>query len=201
MPRVKSKSRNELVDSALNVFWREGYSTTSMGDLVRETGVSRSGIYSDFVGKDELFRACLERYQDVAVTPFFYVVEQEGAGFEAIETYLNKLINAFETHGDAGGIGCLVSNSVGQVATDDQQTQALLNAHGQRLKAGFQAVLTHENQANKMLSDIEVDALAGFTMIFVQGLSMSMRNNTDSRFIRQQAETLMKVLRESVDRK
>ena len=141
MARAKSKNRNELVDSALNVFWKTGYSPTSMGDLVRETGVSRSGIYSDFAGKDELFRACLERYQEIAVTPFFGGVEQQDAGFETIETYLNKLIEAFESHDDAGGIGCLVSNSIGQVAAGDQLTQALLEAHGQRLKAGFQAVL------------------------------------------------------------
>ena len=92
MPRAKSQSRENLLDSALNTFWKTGFHVVSMGDLVRETGVSRAGIYSDFGGKEDLFHACLDRYQDTVVTPAFAPVEAEGAGIEGIQKYFDNLL-------------------------------------------------------------------------------------------------------------
>ena len=197
MPRAKSKNRNELVNRALHTFWEGGYKATSMGDLVRETGVSRSGIYADFGGKDELFRACLEQYRDEVVSASFGVVEEAGAGFEDMQTYFERIIDISRS-GDNAGVGCLVANSVGQVDADDTQTQALLEAHGNRLVAGFKAVLTQENKAKQNLSKGEIEALAEFAMISVQGLWSFMRNKTDPDIIRQHSETLLSILRARV---
>ena len=90
MPRPKSQSRTELVDNALAAFWKIGFHAISMNDLVRETGVSRDGIYSDFKGKRELFHACLVRYQELAVTPLFKQVEAEDARLFAIKKFLEE---------------------------------------------------------------------------------------------------------------
>lgn len=81
-----------------------------MGYLVPETGVSRAGIYSDFDGKEILFRVCLDRYQEIVVTPAFAPVEATGAGIDSIATYLNNLLERFESASGLGR-GCLVGTS------------------------------------------------------------------------------------------
>ena len=43
-------------------FWRTGYAQTSVDDLVRATGASRSTLYAAFESKDGLFRCALARY-------------------------------------------------------------------------------------------------------------------------------------------
>ena len=63
MPRPRSKSRDDLISSAMGVFWENGFNATSIEDLVASSGVGRGGIYSDFGGKEELFLACLEAYR------------------------------------------------------------------------------------------------------------------------------------------
>ena len=193
MSRPKSHTRTALVDSALSTFWKTGYHVVSMGDLVRETGVSRGGIYSDFAGKQELFHACLERYQETVVTPNLASVEATGAGIAAIGQFLEAIISGFEKS-DGPCVGCLVVNTLAQLEPGDTETRELLEEHFKRQEDGFRAAITNENKAKKKLSKKEVDALAKFVTISVQGLASRFRMATDAKPLRQFSLTLMEIV-------
>jgi AcrR family transcriptional regulator len=49
---------------ALPVFWKHGYADTSLQELEAATGVNKSGLYSEFSGKEELFLESLRFYLD-----------------------------------------------------------------------------------------------------------------------------------------
>lgn len=193
MPRAKSHTRTSLVDSALETFWEHGYQVVSMGDLVRETGVSRGGIYTDFAGKEQLFLACLDRYQEVVVTPAFSPVEAEGAGINAIREYLENLLARYDASGGVGR-GCLVGNTLGQIKPEETETRERLDAHSRRLTAGFRQALRNENAELGRLSDGEIDALARFAMVSVQGLWSFSRSTDDSGAMHQLTNTLLACL-------
>ena len=197
MPRPKSESRAALLDSALSTFWKTGYHVVSMGDLVRETGVSRGGIYSDFKGKQALLHACLEHYQDTFVGPSLAPVEADGAGIAAIAEYLETLISSIEQSGE-GAIGCLVVNTSAQLDPDDTETRALLEKHFQRQEDAFRAAISNENNVSKKLSEAEVDALAQFVTTSIQGLASRFRTATDMKPLRQYADSLMQILEAQV---
>ena len=194
MPRLKSHSRENLLDSALDTFWKTGFHVVSMGDLVRETGVSRAGIYSDFGGKENLFHACLDRYQEVVVTPAFAPVEAEGAGIDGIRDYFDNLLARFEDTGGFG-MGCLVGNTLSQIPEDAQETRQKLRAHSDRLTAGFRKVLAHENGDHGPLGDAEIEELARYTTITVQGIWSYSRLTEDVAELRTASDTLIAVLK------
>ena len=64
MPRVspahEQAVRARIVDSALRVFAEKGYHRATIGDVVRDSGLSVGAIYTYFRGKDELFLATCE---------------------------------------------------------------------------------------------------------------------------------------------
>ena len=64
MPRVspahEQAVRTRIVDSALRVFAEKGYHGATIGDVVRDSGLSVGAIYTYFRGKDELFLATCE---------------------------------------------------------------------------------------------------------------------------------------------
>lgn len=194
MPRAKSHSRDNLLDSALNAFWRIGYHVVSMGDLVRETGVSRAGIYGDFEGKEDLFHACLDRYQEIVVTPAFAPVEAKGAGIDSIETYLNNLLDRFDEVGGFGR-GCLVGNTLTEIPEDAVETRQKLRAHCDRLTAGFHKVLSHENGRLGLLTQAQIDDLARYTMISVQGIWSYSRLTENAAELRAASDVLIIVLK------
>ena len=51
-----------VIDAALDVFWRHGYTGTSISQLTSATGLSRSSLYQRFKDKDGLFQEALASY-------------------------------------------------------------------------------------------------------------------------------------------
>jgi AcrR family transcriptional regulator len=78
-PRYDTES---LLEVAVAVFTERGYDGTSMEDLARASGLSKSSLYHHIDGKEQLLRLALER----AVEPLFAVMrEPEAVSGPAIE--------------------------------------------------------------------------------------------------------------------
>src|SRR5476649_2317675 len=63
MGRKKLFSRESVLDKSIPVFWAKGYADTSLQDLELATGVNKSGLYSEFRDKEDLFLSSLAHYQ------------------------------------------------------------------------------------------------------------------------------------------
>lgn len=65
MPKVsdehRAARRGAIIDAAMRVFLRNGYSRTSMADIITESGLSAGAIYGYFDGKQALVHAVAER--------------------------------------------------------------------------------------------------------------------------------------------
>lgn len=197
MPRTQSASRQSLLDSAMASFWKRGYRAVSIGDLVRDTGVSRSSLYSAYADKEALFAAVLDHYQEVVVTPAFEAVERDGAGVEAIGAYMEHLL-ALDLQTQQASIGCLVGNTFGQVGPENAAIQAKLLHHTDRLTRGFAKVLTYENAKHGTLRVDQIADLAQHTMIAVQGLWAYARLESDPAVLRRQAAVITAHLQRSL---
>jgi AcrR family transcriptional regulator len=55
-----TQKQEQILQGAMRVFLREGYSGTSMDRVSSEAGVSKQTIYSHFVDKEGLFKALVE---------------------------------------------------------------------------------------------------------------------------------------------
>ena len=53
-----------LLDGAMQQFARHGFAKTSMSDIARASGVSRTSLYNHFQTKEEVFKALSERIND-----------------------------------------------------------------------------------------------------------------------------------------
>lgn len=62
MGRPRKFNREGVLEKAIPVFWRNGYAGTSIQDLEAATGVNKSGLYTEFEGKEDLFVAALGHY-------------------------------------------------------------------------------------------------------------------------------------------
>lgn len=51
--------RGEILDAAMNVFYRHGYDAGTMRQIAEEVGVSEPALYRHFAGKEDLFEAII----------------------------------------------------------------------------------------------------------------------------------------------
>ncbi len=53
------ETRNRILDTAVEVFNRQGVAETSLNDIAREAGVTRGAIYWHFANKVSMFDAMI----------------------------------------------------------------------------------------------------------------------------------------------
>ena len=109
MGRPKNFSREEVLEKAMPIFWRHGFADTSLQDLERATGVNKSGLYTEFRDKEDLFLACLRHYLESQDKRG--LLTKEPLGWKNIEMFLKSgPLNKGEKQ------GCFAINSMREFA-------------------------------------------------------------------------------------
>ena len=75
MPRVKLFDEKEVLTKAMNLFWRKGYSATSVQDLVNHLGINRGSLYDTFGNKEQLFNQSLALYRNSTIEGITQIFE------------------------------------------------------------------------------------------------------------------------------
>ena len=109
MGRRKNFNREEVLEKALPVFWKQGFAGTSLQDLEQATGVNKSGLYSEFRDKEDLFLECLRHYLESLGKRG--LLTKEPLGWNNVETFLKDgPLNKGERQ------GCFAVNSMREFA-------------------------------------------------------------------------------------
>ncbi|MDX2378433.1 MAG: TetR/AcrR family transcriptional regulator [Acidimicrobiia bacterium] len=92
-PRGRPRLFDEetALDDLTALFWRQGYSQTSVSDLVEASGVHRPSLYRIFGSKEELFAKILHRYLGDRMDMFATLIERAGPGVDGIHTFLSLM--------------------------------------------------------------------------------------------------------------
>ena len=61
---AQPSTRDRIVQAAMELFWRKGYGSTSIADILETAQVNSGSLYYFFKGKHELLVAVLEAYRD-----------------------------------------------------------------------------------------------------------------------------------------
>lgn len=192
MARTKEFDRDEVLDSAMHLFWRQGYEATSIHDLVDATGINRASMYASFGGKEALFAAALDHYVDQISRDRLALLSAEGSARKALERYFNSLIRF--SIGEGRDLGCLLTNTAVEAAARTSEMDAKLSDVFDRVEKTFREVI-RRGQANGEISRHHgPTALARFLMSTVHGLRVQARFNPDEKHLRDTVRVALTVL-------
>jgi AcrR family transcriptional regulator len=125
MGRPKKFNREGVLDRAIPVFWKQGFANTTVQHLEQATGVNKSGLYTEFKDKEDLFLASLERYIQ---TRGAEILTELPLGWGNIERFL-RLGFGF----DNDRLGCFAVNSMRELAGLPAEAQALISSGQQKI--------------------------------------------------------------------
>ena len=107
--RPKGFSREQVLEKAMPVFWKHGFADTTLQELEQATGVNKSGLYTEFRDKEDLFVACLRHYLESQGKRG--LLTKKPLGWKNVETFLkNGPLNKEEQQ------GCFSVNSMREFA-------------------------------------------------------------------------------------
>ncbi|MCV6590113.1 MAG: TetR/AcrR family transcriptional regulator, partial [Marinobacterium sp.] len=117
MARPAEFDRREVLDKAMEVFWRTGFTATSVADLVSATSLKPGSLYSAFESKRGLFVEVIDTYAARRIENAQQVLENAEDPLNAIYAFFERLRQ--DACQDEIGRGCLMINTMLELATED----------------------------------------------------------------------------------
>lgn len=173
MPNPKRYEREDVLDLAIEVFRRLGYSATSTTELVDALGMNRKSLYAEFGSKQELFEAVLQRYSDIHLSRVLASIEAEDANADSIRGAFFGYASASETK--YSGLGCLMANTAVERAALDPGSAKFVDAYLERLTRGFRNALENAQGDGDVGPTANLDDLAAHFVNSVVGISALLR--------------------------
>ena len=148
----------------MDAFWAKGYEATSMTDLCCCTGLHKGSLYQAFGDKHTLFMNALKHYSDTEYHESLAVLEGLTSPLEIIRALVNKICD------DATGEkGCMMINSVVELAPHDPEVKAALQSFGEQRMTAVTEMIANAQAAGEITIKTEPYKLARQMMMTMAG--------------------------------
>jgi len=171
--RPLSFDRDKALEQAMLLFWRHGYEGTSLADLTAAMGVTPPSIYAAFGDKKHLFLEAVDRYLAGPV-PTEAIVRDAASAREAASRLLAAAALAFA--GENTPPGCLVATATASCSAASADVQADLQEIRLSLEARLKGKIEDAIATGELEPETDAEALAGFVVAAIQGLSALARD-------------------------
>jgi TetR/AcrR family transcriptional regulator, copper-responsive repressor len=182
MGRRKQFTRQDVLDKAIPVFWKHGLAETSVQDLELATGVRKSGLYTEFEDKEDLFVASMDQYLGVLTTRG--TLTKQPLGWNNVRDFL-KLC-----YGSWGQKGCFSVNSMREFSDLPAKARQLMAANLVKIHR-----LLTDNLAAERGKKKSNDPLADLIITFFSGICLEQNLGPDRARITEKIGHFMQLIR------
>lgn len=192
MARKKSFNEDDILERAMNLFWKQGFHATSMQDIVQHVGLSRSSLYESFGSKQGLFDQALGNYCRTNREGVKALLSNEKSVKTGIRNLLQSSIQC--TISDADKKGCFVVNSTTElVPGDDEMIKALAKNRASFEKVFFE-FLQKGQTAGEIPSSKDIKTLSGLIYTVFSGLNVVAKLDKSPKKLMAQIEQVVSLL-------
>jgi AcrR family transcriptional regulator len=86
--RPKLLDREQVLQTALIEYWAKGSTNVSIGEICKQTGASKPGVYREFGSDDGLKSSVLEAYRSFVIQPLIDIIVKDQPAAETIDTII-----------------------------------------------------------------------------------------------------------------
>lgn len=184
---------DQALDSALAIFWSQGYEATSLQDLLRAMSLSKSSFYQTFHSKRALFERCLERYRAKIADDLATRLSGAASGRAFIEEVLYSV--AAEARGQGQPRGCLTMNTANEFSRRDAKVARQVSSGVASFKRVFFAAVQRGQEEGEISRIYHPGVLADYLVSSITGLRTMVKAGADG----EAAEGVIKVVLKALD--
>lgn len=192
MARPRAFAESDVLDRAIQSFWKRGYEATSMRALEVGTGLKAASLYNAFGDKRALFRAALERYVAETLHARIRHLEATLAPRARIRQFVAAVIE--RSLSDPDHKGCLLINSAVEVAPHDPELGAYIAGCLGEIEAFFRRALDQAGAQGDLPPDLSPGDTARALLALLFGLRVMARAKPDRDLLECAARPLLSLL-------
>ncbi|MDF1588187.1 MAG: TetR/AcrR family transcriptional regulator [Gammaproteobacteria bacterium] len=190
--RPRQFDQDKSLNAAMLQFWRHGYASTSMQDLLNCTGLSKSSLYQSFGNKSTLFSSCLVHYQDRLIADLEQQLSSKLSGLQFIEDLLDAVI---AEAGSAHRKGCLLVNTANELAGLDPHVAGAVDLGFGKIRKIIARALNKAQQNGEICCEIDVDPMADFIVSGISGLRTMVKSGASQDRLKRVSAMLLNTLK------
>jgi TetR/AcrR family transcriptional repressor of nem operon len=190
--RPSAYDTQEVLRRAQQLFWRKGYTATSLEELLTAMGMGSGSFYHAFKGgKKEVFRLALQQRREV-FKQFEQELNHSSDPLGLVKDFFRSIATADKsTHLQ----GCIVVNTVVEMAFLDEELEQEALTILREVEQLFVRTITGAQQAGQLQNQTDPVQLGRYLLTLWNGLNVTRRLHPDAEVLSQQIEMQLEVLR------
>ena len=170
MPKFKLFDEKEVLEKAMNLFWKKGYYATSIQDLVSYLGINRASLYDTYGGKKSLFEKTFLHYTTASRDAQKKFLDSH----DDIRIGLKKLFDLAiqQSNLDEDNKGCFAVNSTVEFIPNEKDFSSLAHENKRQFEEIFCNYLLLGVERNQISADKNLQAIATLFFTFYNGLKV-----------------------------
>jgi AcrR family transcriptional regulator len=189
MPKIvdHDERKREIVNSALQLFSRQGYHNASFGDIASASGLSRTNVYNYFKNKDEIFYYAVAKLLDTIALNIEYIIRRQEL---SLAQKLQKIYQVFTNDIGEGKYTSIILDLALRRKREDTNLAETLDEATKKLRKKIETLFAGETP---LLSSSQIPIA---TTLFFSLIESSIMHSlfTDGAFIQQNIGSILHML-------
>ncbi|GAA5085960.1 TetR/AcrR family transcriptional regulator [Chryseobacterium ginsengisoli] len=189
--RPNIHENSELIQKAQDIFWKKGYTATSLNDLLTITGAGSGSFYNTFKGgKKQIFKEAINQRRQ-AFAEFKNELEKSESPIDLIKDFFRSIANEAET---SHLKGCIIANTVVEMTYIDDELENEAAQILKEVEEMYTEAIRKAQEKGNIKNLTEPSVLGKYLITFWCGLNTLRRMYPDKTILSQQIEMQLAVL-------
>jgi len=193
MARPQEFEYDEVLNSAMQLFWRKGYATTSIKDLTDVTNLQPGSLYGTFKNKRSLFLQSLDFYFLNLYESIHRILHSNKEPLERIKEFFNYFISQSVKDNDRKS--CLLVNTLLEIPPEDKEINKQVRDMFLKIENEFSKILVEAQDKGDLGIKENPQVLAKMLMSGIFGLQVYNRMQPDQKDLENIVENLLSTLK------
>jgi TetR/AcrR family transcriptional repressor of nem operon len=168
MARTLEFDYDEAIDKATRIFWKKGYSETSLRDLLKAMGIGEGSFYNTLKSKKQLYLECLKHYNDTVVRRRATVLFSPASTKEGVRGLFKTVLDDLDDPKTPRV--CLIARSVSSDVFAENDLKKSVQADMAVFVSALVERLSSAKQAGEFPAAFDPDVVAQVIATYLQGL-------------------------------
>ncbi len=191
MARPQTFNEIEVLNTAMGLFWSQGYVATGMAQILETTELKPGSFYNVFSNKRALFIRALKHYIDHIVDARIAEYLDASDPIRAIEEFFQS---ACEPLPERLGRGCLLTNTATEIGTEDDEINEVVWRGLHKIELAFKRRIIEAKDTHQLPGELKPPPTALHLLSCYQGMCVIGRLTQDREKLRSLAKSALKVL-------
>lgn len=164
-PYAKGKAkRAEILDAALDVIEKEGYTAATVKELAEAVGLSQNGLLHYFGSKDALFAEILRRRDELAEIE----IDTQRPGFA--QGIVEDLLNAVDVETSSPGLTQLALRVTGEATEPEHLAHDFVRDRYESVRTVVREAIIELQGEGRLAAEVDAEAVAALVFAAWDGL-------------------------------